>query len=404
MIHPLDHPRTHPRLPRPTQGRLAALLFVALTGVAGCSGEDEAATATPAAGSIAAPTTASTSLATTTSTTTTTVVPTTVPPTTAPPTAPPTQPVTTTTIPPIPRQPLTGQLLADWSEVINRPALVVKIDNAGPARRNHTGLARADIVFEEIVEGSITRFAAVFHSQDADPVGPIRSGRTQDVDLLTALRRPLFAWSGGNPGVTRAIAESTFVDLNWQYTPNTYYRGRGAIPHNLYSATQTLWGHIPFAHPGAPPQQFQYLPDGGVFQGDPIAGVDVRMRGIDVSWRWEPTTGEFVRSQEGAPHLDRTYGQIHAANIVMMVVEYRPSVVDARSPEAQTLGNGPVFVVSDGKAIEGRWSRETSDQPINLVDLSGNPLLLRPGTTWVELVEALPGPDEANPGAAISFS
>ncbi len=406
MIHPLHDPRTRSRPPRPTRGRLGSLLFITLAGVAGCSGDDEAATTPLAAVSTAAPTTTSTRVATTTTTTTvpqTTVSPTTVPPTTAPPTIPPTEPVTTTTIPPVPRQPLTGHLLADWSEVINRPALVVKIDNAGPARRNHTGLAVADIVFEEIVEGSITRFAAVFHSQDADPIGPIRSGRTQDVDLLTGLRQPLFAWSGGNPGVTRAIAESTFVDLNWQHTPNTYYRGQGARPHNLYSASQTLWGHIPFGHPGAPPQQFQYLPDGGVFQGDPIAGVDVRMRGIDVSWKWEPTISAFVRFQEGSPHLDKTYGPIHAANIVMMVVEYRPSVVDARSPEAQTLGNGPVFVVSDGKAIEGRWSRETSDQPINLVDLAGNPLLLRPGTTWVELVEALPVHDAANPGAAISF-
>ncbi len=82
---------------------------------------------------------------------------------------------TTTTIAPvIIRQPLTGEPLASEAGIVARPALAVKIDNHPGARRNHSGLAVADIVYEEKVEGSLTRFAAVFHSQDADPVGPIR--------------------------------------------------------------------------------------------------------------------------------------------------------------------------------------------------------------------------------------
>ena len=73
----------------------------------------------------------------------------------------------------------------------DRPALVVKIDNVECAHRTQQGLNNADIVFEEIVEGRLTRFAAVFHSQESNPVGPIRSGRSQDVDLLGAFQRPL---------------------------------------------------------------------------------------------------------------------------------------------------------------------------------------------------------------------
>ena len=100
---------------------------------------------------------------------------------------------TTTTIPVV-RSPLTGAQAPDET-LINRPAMVVKIDNH-PKARPQWGLNQADIVFEENVE-QLTRFAAVFQSQGSDPVGPIRSGRLQDIDLLASLNSPLFVWIGG---------------------------------------------------------------------------------------------------------------------------------------------------------------------------------------------------------------
>lgn len=376
-------------LPQRSRNSLIAATLVA-TSVAACSGGDDAAPTTTAAATTAAPTTARPTTAPATTTTTT-------PPTTAAPTTEATttstSSTTTTTVAPVYREPLTGQVVASPEDIDNRPALVVKIDNHSSARRNHSGLGVADIVFEEMVEGRITRFAAVFHSRDSDPVGPIRSGRSQDVDLLTALRQPLFAWSGGNPGVTRLIAESTFVDLNWQHTSNTYYRGAGSIPHNLYSSTQALWRHIPFGHPGAPPQQFRYLGEGSEFRGDPVDGVDLRIGSIAVGWDWDEESHAFMRSMNGSPHVDVTHGPIGATNVVLMVLEYKPSVIDTRSPEAQTIGNGPAYIFSDGKAIEARWARTSSDQPVRLVTEEGRHIRLNPGNTWVELLEAGENPN-----------
>ena len=108
---------------------------------------------------------------------------------------------TTTTAPP-PTFPLTGLPATDLG-LLKRPALVVKIDNAdgsgaGNAARPQSGLNQADVVYEEMVEGSVTRLAAVFQSGDSDPVGPIRSFRTTDVAVFTPLHNPLFAWSGAN--------------------------------------------------------------------------------------------------------------------------------------------------------------------------------------------------------------
>jgi hypothetical protein len=376
---------------RPRTSRLVAGLIVLVGIAAGCRGGGDVAVATPSTAA------ASTTAAPTTTTTTTSTAPTT-PTTTATPTT------TTTTLPPVPRQPLTGVPLVEGEAPIPRPALAVKIDNHSSARRNHQGLAVADIVFEEIVEGNLTRFAAVFHSRDSEVVGPIRSGRSQDVDLLTSFVEPLFAWSGGNPGVTRLIADSALTDLNATRDGEGYYRGAGAAPHDLYNDTADLWAQTPDGHPGVPPpQQFRYLRPGEVFDGEPVAGVALPMRGIDVEWTWDADEGRFLRSQEGAPHNDALHGRVGATNVLVLSTWYRPSAIDARSPEAQTISeSAPLWVFSDGKLKEGRWIRTDAAAPISLVDAAGSPILLTPGNTWVELAEGTFSGDPASPITEVS--
>ena len=297
------------------------------------------------------------------------------------------------------RQPLTGEVVGDEAELVTRPALAVKIDNADGARRNHTGLAVADIVFEEIVEAGITRFAAVFHTNDADPIGPIRSGRSQDVDILSSLDEPLFAWSGGNPGVTRLIRESFLTDLNWQRNAGSYQRGPGSTPHNLYSDTGQLYALTPEDHPGAPPQQFEYLLPGDEFEGEPVASFDLALRNRDATWDWDAEAGTFARTMDGEPHIDKTYGPITAKNVIVLVTEYRPSAIDRNSPEAQTIGSGPAYIFSDGQVVAARWERGLSVAPFTLTSIDGDPIQLNPGNTWVELAEYTNDPD--GPGSFI---
>jgi hypothetical protein len=138
--------------------------------------------------------------ATTASTTTTRPTTTAAPSTTARPT---TTVAPTTTQPPV-LYPLTGVPVEDPAAYTPRPALIVKIDN-GVNSHPQTGLNQADLVYEEIVEG-VTRFAAAFNSADSDPVGNIRSGRTQDVNLFASFNDPIFAYSGANATVNAAPA------------------------------------------------------------------------------------------------------------------------------------------------------------------------------------------------------
>lgn len=345
----------------PTLRSLAGLAVLALVAAA-CGGGGDAA---------------DTTTTTSTSTTTTTVARTTTTSSTT----------TTTTEPPPPiRQPLTGQVLESEDDVLPRPALVAKIDNNRRAVPNHSGLAVADIVFEEMVEGRTTRFAAVFHSQSSNPLGPIRSGRTQDVDLFTSFGTPLFVWSGGNPNVTRAINESVLVNLG----PNNasgYYRGPGGSPHNLYTDTDTMWFQTPPDALDPPPQQFEYLADDDEVDGKPTGGVDVMVGGERIEWFWNPEIGRFDRQQRGRLHVDAVHGQISATNVIVMGVAYQPSVADRRSPEAQTVGEGLVWVFTDGQLREGLWQREVNTEPIRFVTAEGDPILLAPGNTWIELAD-----------------
>jgi len=286
------------------------------------------------------------------------------------------------------RMPLTGTPLESADEIPNRPALAVKIPN-NPQALPQTGLNEADVVFEEIINDGITRFAAVFHSQGSDPVGPIRSGRAQDVDILSNLNSPLLAWSGGNPGVTRVINNSTLTSLSYVGGyGNSYYRrdGRGGAPHNLFSSTDTLWELAPdeFA---IPPQIFPYMLPGEVAEGDTASIIEIELDSILARWDYDAASGRYLRSEYGEPHMSELTGQVWADNVVVMLVEYRQSTIDAKSPEAVTVGGGQLLIFADGVVRQGVWQRSSNLDTWNFfTDTTLSvPLGLSEGRTWVEL-------------------
>lgn len=359
--------------------RIRPVMSFALAGglvLAACSGDDDSAsTTTEAVETTEATTTTSSTTTTSTTTTTTTEAPT-----------------TSTTIPDIPRMPLTGVPIDDPSEVPNRPAQAVKIDNVGPARPQ-SGLNEADIVFEEIINDGATRFAAVFHSQGVDTVGPVRSGRHPDIEILEAFDRPLFVWSGGNAGVTYYIENSELVELSANHTSGYYRRSGRRRPWNLYTSSEAMWAHTP-ADFSVPPQVFDYLRPGEQIQGgQPATVINVTMDNVDIRWEYDPDSGKYFRFQDGGPHNTENSGQVTAENVVLMMANYLQSPIDARTPDAQVLGSNPVYVFTGGTVREGSWLRFASTDPYqffdNFTDL--NPLRLQPGRTWVELPRNIDG-------------
>jgi hypothetical protein len=283
--------------------------------------------------------------------------------------------------------PLTGLPITDAAAAA-RPALVVKIDNDAQARPQ-SGLNAADIVFEQIIETQ-TRLAAVFHSQGSDPVGPIRSAREQDVDLVGSLNQPLFVYSGGNPAVMAAIEASDLVDLSALnesvFNGGGFFRDETRVePFNEYAMTSQLWALAPDGA-GPPPPQFHYMAADQTPIGQPSNGVDVYLEGLLVGWRYDAGSGNYLRTSDGVAHLDASTEQISTRNVVVMIVEYPFSLADARSPVADTIGYGEVWVFSGGVAVRGVWTRSTRLSPFEFTGPNGS-IALAPGRTWVELAK-----------------
>ena len=298
------------------------------------------------------------------------------------------EPLTTTPL--APGYPLTGLPITDQAAA-TRVALVAKIDNH-PAARPQTGLNKADIVFEENVE-ALTRFAAVFHSQGSDPVGPLRSGRTQDIDILASLNKPLFAWSGGNYLVTKAINASDMVNVGYSASRGKggYYREKTMkAPHNLYAKTSKLWTLAP-AESSAPKAQFLYRTDSDAkpSTSTTIDGAKISMYNVRVYWKWDATTGNFLRSSANdkrvlEPHMADD-GQVNTKNVVVLYVTYVRSKADRKSPNALTTGKGTGFVMTEGGIIPITWLRGNRNAPFSLTDANNQYIRLTPGRTWVEL-------------------
>lgn len=310
---------------------------------------------------------------------------------------------TTTTAPAGPTYPLTGMPLDDPARA-QRPALVVKIDNAEPRTgrggRPQAGINAADVVFEEMVEGSVTRFAAVFHSQDADPVGPVRSARTTDLLLMGALNRPLFAWSGANAGVVGQVRGANVVDVGYDVASGAYSRaGDRPAPYNLMSSTGALRGAAA-SEERPPPALFQYRTAADTEpQGREIQRVHIVFGGgpgsAPVDYQWDGAG--WARSQRDSEHVDAAGNRVAPPNVVVQFTPYAEvQCCDAAGfpiVEAQLLGEGDAWVLTNGRLVEAKWSRPSVEDVTTYTDAEGNPVLLTPGPTWVAI--APPGSAEA---------
>lgn len=272
-----------------------------------------------------------------------------------------------------------------------RPALVVKIDNYDPNARPQAGLTNADVVYEEKVEGPVSRFAAVFQGTDAEVVGPVRSARSTDVAIVGPLNTPLFAYSGANGGFLELLSMSPLIDVGAARNGSYYRGGDKPMPHNLYSSTAGLYGG---RSGGAPAPLFTFR--GRQEAPGPGARPAVRAAyhfggGITaITWTWDTAEGGWVRTQNGTPHLDTGNWPVTVDNVV---IEYVPYVASSSQdmygnpiPEAEMHGEGRGWVLTGGAAIPVVWSKFALDARTDYYGPDGQLVRFAPGRTWVALV------------------
>lgn len=319
-----------------------------------------------------------------------------IPPTSAPPT--PTTPPPTPT--PTPRSPFTGREV-DNAELVRRRIVAVKIDNA-PEARPQSGLSVADMVYEQLAEGNLTRFLAMFLEQEPERVGPVRSARLTDIYLGQEWEF-LLAYAGAGTTTSRLLGESLIPlykapELGERLDGTPFQRdARRVAPHNLYVKVAAV-REASRREPGiAPEVEIRPFP----FSAEPPETGPLRVVNLPyipaaaVSWRYDDAAGVWKRIMAGVPHVDVLNGQqLQVENVVIQYAQ----IFTARNVEPDSGGNpvldtvlrgeNTVRLFHSGQVFQGTWSKEHDRAKTQYRALDGSPLPFRPGKVWVHIVPA----------------
>jgi hypothetical protein len=294
---------------------------------------------------------------------------------------------TTTTTVPGARAALTGLPI---SAPDDRPALGVKIDET-PGVNSYAGLERADLIYELLVEGDITRCMAVYQSQDAPKVGPTRSLRASDFQLVANLGHPIVAFSGGDKYTLQAAKFGDFVpyDPDSKNGDEVFRRDRSLRPpHNLFLSTTgvrenttgagAVQSPFTFDAPGSPPPA-----------GLPIAGLRIHYTNFAVaSFVWNADRHQWLRWANGKPQVDQDGTQLGVDTVLVMDMTYGNPTWDRNQPLLQSVGEGAGLLLSNGTATAVKWARVAAPSPFTLTRDDGTAVALPPGRTWVALPKA----------------
>ncbi|HEY5517892.1 MAG TPA: DUF3048 domain-containing protein [Coriobacteriia bacterium] len=289
-----------------------------------------------------------------------------------------------------PRWPLTG-LEAPSFDATTIRVVSVKIENHSGARPQ-SGLDKADVVYEVISEGGITRFHALFQSQVPKVVGPVRSCRPPDLFLIQQYHS-LLAHVGGPKSVRTILAsdKTRYNDMDQFFNPAAYWRvSTRSAPHNMYMDITKLRGFATTKR-GYPASEtvtgFEFA------RASSAATPTVTQLTVPVSastkssWRYDPATRTYARSINGTAHKDAVTGkQLTSRNVIVMWANITPYPGDTHGVVQIALtGSGRVSVFIGGQRVDGTWEAGT-DAPPRFKDASGAPIKLDPGNTWIQVI------------------
>lgn len=291
--------------------------------------------------------------------------------------------------PVLPAHPLSGRPVQNPS----KPILALKIDNAAGARP-HRGLQAADLVFIEAVEGGYNRFIAVYSSTLPREVGPVRSARISDIELLEQFGRVAFGYSGSRTSLRPALAAANTLDVSawggpegWKYAPDRY------SPHNLIASPEGLLARAARKGEVATSRdmgwQFDSTP---MKRGWQVDSATITYPATKVAFTWDVPRREWLLALDGEPDIDTyTNRQIGATTVIVQIVEQSASQYRDRhggvTPLQKTVGEGRALFLRDGRAVWGRWSRpQPSDA--TAFSVAGQPFAMSPGQVWIGLVDS----------------
>lgn len=291
------------------------------------------------------------------------------------------------------------------------PVLVVKIDDTTLAHPQD-GLRDADVVYIEQVEGGLTRLAAVFSSKIPAVVGPVRSARISDIELLAQYGKVGFSYSGAQRKFLPVLAEANLFNLGaTSYGPNFYANDPARIaPYAMMLKAQDLLNEA--ATRGAVPVVAKNM---GWNFGD-ISSFATPLESVHISWpassydaHWSDSEARWLLTHNGNLDTDPSGYQLGPKNIIIQIVSITDSIykdkVGGVTPLVATVGTGKCYILRDGTVTVGQWSRPDEASGTTFTDSAGEEILLTPGQIWFALTSkepilSAPASQDATKGAS----
>lgn len=292
------------------------------------------------------------------------------------------------------RWPLTG-LDAPTPEAIRERVVSVKIENSSAARPQ-SGLQQADVVYETVAEGGITRFNALFHSEVPDPVGPVRSARLSDI-IIVPQYGALFVFSGASASVNAAVRSAGLENLSQDagITAPFFRSSARSAPHNLYAHLDDVRAEA--VRRGMPaeaePKRIAFTPGSAVNTGGVSAlTIDIPFSTANrVLWNYDQTADAYLRTNNGRVHTDALTGeQIRARNVVVIWAKYVPQSkrdsAGSTTYDVTLTGTGRASVFISGQRYDCTWEADGSAPPVFKAP-DGSAIRLARGNTWFQVID-----------------
>ncbi|WP_241236301.1 DUF3048 domain-containing protein [Brevibacillus marinus] len=287
--------------------------------------------------------------------------------------------------------PFTGLAVAEKSE---RRPIMVMINNH-PKARPQSGLAQADIVYEILAEGEVTRLVAIYQSQQPAVIGPVRSIRPYYIEIGAGFDA-VMVHAGGSPEALATLSRSDYAYINEISNSAYFWREKfRQVPHNLYTSTQLI--EQAMADKGmrltSELPQFTFLPDGAKLSGGETAQqIDVTFHPLyRVGYTYDAGKGAYLRFTEGEPHLElTTERQLEATNLLVLAARHR--VLDSEGRRhVDVTGPGDGYLFQQGTVRKVRWKRSGGVIRAYLDEAMSQEAPLLPGNTWINIIPDSPG-------------
>ncbi|NTW29562.1 MAG: DUF3048 domain-containing protein [Coriobacteriia bacterium] len=288
------------------------------------------------------------------------------------------------------RWPLTGLPAKNPTDITRRP-ISVKIENS-PEARPQFGLNSADVVYESVTEGGITRFNCIFQSTLPASVGPVRSARLSDLWVVPQYQAILF-FSGASTSVNAAVVAAKLPNMSQDVGVTVPYSrvSTRVAPHNLFLDTAKAYSDsLKRGIPTTLAIKGLSYTFSSLASTPTATSVYVPFSTVNrVTWTYDAPSKTYLRVNDGKVHLDAATGkQVAARNVVVLWAVHTPAVPDANGAPTYDItlgGTGRVSVFRDGQRFDGTWTAEKNSPP-TFKNADGVPIKLAPGNTWFQVI------------------